>query len=214
MTRPLRRPVRGRPPQTDRRAQILASAREVLGTRGYSQTSLKQIADHAGIAPGLLTYYYPSKDELLVDLVAKLDEEVCGRWLTSVEGIEEPFERMNAAFDSAVQQYLEQPDVLRIVLDMFVVGATNDAVRARSRELLQNWIDILAAEVDRVSATLPGAPHFDRSEFDFPAAIAAAFDGIFLHAAVRGADPLPALAALKAMMLAFAASASAPPAEG
>jgi len=204
------RPVRGRPPQTDRRAQILSAAREVLGERGFAQTSLKQIADHAGIAQGLLTYYYPTKDELLVDVVAALDAELCGRWLVAVEGIDDPMERISVAFDSAVAEYVGQPDVLRIVLDMLVVGATNDAVRARSQELLENLLGILGAEVDRVSEALPGSPVFDRSEFDLGAAIAAAFDGIFLHAAVRGADPQPALAALKAMMLAFAASAAEP----
>ena len=204
------RPARGRPQQTDRRAQILAAARDVLTERGYAQTSLKLIADHAGIAQGLLTYYYPTKDELLVDVVAELDDEVCSRWLVAIEGIEDPMERISVAIDSAVGEYVEHPELMRIVLDMLVVSTTNDAVRARARELLENLLAILTQEVDRVSAALPGAPVFDRSEFDFPAAVAASFDGIFLHAAVRDVDPRPAFAALKAMMLAFAATATSP----
>jgi AcrR family transcriptional regulator len=178
----------------------------VLGERGYAQTSLKHIADHAGMAQGLLTYYYPTKDALLVDVVAQLDDEVCGRWLGAVEGVEDPFQRISIGFDAAVEDFISEPAILRLVMDMLVVGATNEAVRVRTRALLENVIAILAAEVDRVSATLPGTPSFDRSVIDFPAAIAAAFDGIFLHAAVRDTDPRPPLAALKAMMLAFAAS--------
>jgi AcrR family transcriptional regulator len=202
------RPLRGRPPQADRRAQILTAAREVLADRGYAQSSLKQIAEHAGIAQGLLTYYYPTKDALLVDVVSDLDEEVCSRWLNAAADVDDPLERIAAGFDAAVADCLAQPDLLSLMLDLLVVGATNDAVGHRARELLDNLIATIADEVDRISATLPGSPVFDRSEFDLPAAIAAAFDGIFLHSAVREADPLPAFAALRAMLLAFAASAT------
>jgi len=199
-------PARGRPPATDRRAQILAGARSVLTERGYAQTSLKQIADRAGIAQGLLTYYYPTKDTLLVDVVAGLDEEICGRWLAAIADIEDPFERISAGFDAAIEECLAQPDVFRLLIDMLIVGAVNTTVRMRARELLEHLIGIIADEVDRVNAQLPGTPVFDRAEFDLPAAIAAAFDGIVLHASVREVDPRPAFAALRAMVLAFAAS--------
>ncbi|MDX6284687.1 MAG: hypothetical protein QOG53_172 [Frankiales bacterium] len=201
------RPARGRPPQTDRRAQILSSARDVLADRGYAQSSLKQIADHAGIAQGLLTYYYPTKDALLVDVVSDIDEDVCNRWTSAAAEVADPLERIAAGFDAAVEDCLAQPELLRLMLDLLVVGATNDAVRQRARELLDKLINTIADEVDRVSATLPAQPVFDRSEFDLPAAIAGAFDGIFLHSAVREADPMPAFHALKTMLLSFAANA-------
>jgi AcrR family transcriptional regulator len=121
--------------------------------------------------------------------------------------VADPLERIAAGFDAAVEDCLAQPELLRLMLDLLVVGATNDAVRQRARELLDNLINTIADEVDRVSATLPAQPVFDRSEFDLPAAIAGAFDGIFLHSAVREADPMPAFHALKTMLLSFAANA-------
>ncbi len=51
---------------------ILDAAAEVLINQGYKKMTLRQIALRAGITVGNLTYYYPSKETLLKDLLEKI----------------------------------------------------------------------------------------------------------------------------------------------
>ena len=52
-----------------RRKQILDAAREVLSTRPYSEVSMSDLADAAGVARGLLHHYFGSKRDLYLALV-------------------------------------------------------------------------------------------------------------------------------------------------
>jgi AcrR family transcriptional regulator len=49
----------------DRREQILTAAITVFSTKGYSQTTNSDIAREAGITPGLIYYYFQSREDLL-----------------------------------------------------------------------------------------------------------------------------------------------------
>src|ERR1700720_423511 len=54
---------------------ILAAARQLFSKRGYRGTSLASIAEAAGLSqPGLL-HHYPSKDALLLAVLASRDSE-------------------------------------------------------------------------------------------------------------------------------------------
>ena len=44
--------------EAGRRSQIVRAAAAVLGRQGYAETSLKDVAREAKVAPGLLHYYF------------------------------------------------------------------------------------------------------------------------------------------------------------
>jgi AcrR family transcriptional regulator len=52
----------------DRAAAILAAAKNIIVAEGFSGLSYRNIAKATGIAVGNVNYYYPSKDDLMVDL--------------------------------------------------------------------------------------------------------------------------------------------------
>src|SRR5882762_2391356 len=51
------------------RPRILAAAYSVLSQRGIEQTTIKEVARLAGVAPGLVHYYFASKDVLLQEVL-------------------------------------------------------------------------------------------------------------------------------------------------
>ncbi|BFM14416.1 hypothetical protein R50073_05990 [Maricurvus nonylphenolicus] len=59
----------------ERIGQILEAARDILIDNGYSGLSMRKIATAVGITIGNLHYYYPSKKDLLADL---LDHVISG----------------------------------------------------------------------------------------------------------------------------------------
>ena len=67
-----------------RRGEIIRAAVHVLGRAGCADTSMKEIARQAGVAPGLLHYYFESKDELLMAVVGDLQEQMTATWEAAV----------------------------------------------------------------------------------------------------------------------------------
>src|SRR5215470_7491445 len=53
----------------DRREQIIDAAMRVFAQKGYGNATNKDIAREAGITPGLIYYYFESKEALLYALL-------------------------------------------------------------------------------------------------------------------------------------------------
>jgi AcrR family transcriptional regulator len=56
----------------ERRAQILTAARKLFSKRRYASVSMKDIADDAGVARGLLHHYFGSKHDLYLEVVREM----------------------------------------------------------------------------------------------------------------------------------------------
>ncbi|CAM5622676.1 MULTISPECIES: TetR/AcrR family transcriptional regulator [Streptomyces] len=63
------------PSAVERRAEILATAAQVFADQGYNATTVRRIADAAGMLAGSLYYHFDSKESMLDEiLTAFLDE--------------------------------------------------------------------------------------------------------------------------------------------
>jgi AcrR family transcriptional regulator len=51
----------------DRHREILEAAARVITDRGLAETRISDIAERCGVSPGLILYYFESKDRLLVE---------------------------------------------------------------------------------------------------------------------------------------------------
>lgn len=58
------------------RARIIERALDLFSTRGYAETTLRDIADAAGVSIGLAYRYFDRKEELALALYERLSEEV------------------------------------------------------------------------------------------------------------------------------------------
>lgn len=58
------------------RQRILESALRLFASRGYEETTMREIAAEAGYSPGLTYRYFASKEELVLVLYQNLDEEL------------------------------------------------------------------------------------------------------------------------------------------
>jgi AcrR family transcriptional regulator len=63
------------PTKPDTREKILQAAFTVLSRQGYENTSIKDIAEEAGVAQGLVHYYFKSKQQLVLAVL----EFVCDK---------------------------------------------------------------------------------------------------------------------------------------
>lgn len=54
---------------SDRRQQIAEAALRVFSTKGFQKATNKDIAEEAGISPGLIYHYYKDKEDLFLSLI-------------------------------------------------------------------------------------------------------------------------------------------------
>jgi AcrR family transcriptional regulator len=67
---------RGRPRDEGTDARVLAAGYELLMERGYERYSMDEVAQRAGVAKTTLYRRWPTRDHLVVAVVAKIQDEV------------------------------------------------------------------------------------------------------------------------------------------
>lgn len=76
-------PGRGTFTQAARRAQLVGCAIDALVEVGYQQTTVAEVARRAGVSKGVVTYYFPARDDLIWAVVgavfASVGEQVGSR---------------------------------------------------------------------------------------------------------------------------------------
>ncbi|WP_062646232.1 TetR/AcrR family transcriptional regulator [Streptomyces maremycinicus] len=81
------------------RERLLQAAVELVSERGYEATTLGDIADRAGSARGLVSYYFPGKRQLVQSAVHRLMHRTLEEALEREPRTEDGRERMARAID-------------------------------------------------------------------------------------------------------------------
>lgn len=62
-------------PEAEKRAQLIAAARELFSQKGYESTAMTHIAKQAKVTPNTIYWYFKDKDELLITVLDQLMTE-------------------------------------------------------------------------------------------------------------------------------------------
>lgn len=119
----------GAPRQHNRRDALLAAAAAVIAARGYDATSMRDIAQEAGMQPGSLYYHYASKDELFVAVHEAAIAAIVAAVEAAVVAHADPWARMEAAAAAHLEALLGSRSTATIVSPDFPVNSAK--VRAR-----------------------------------------------------------------------------------
>ncbi|MFJ3670650.1 TetR/AcrR family transcriptional regulator [Streptomyces sp. NPDC090106] len=95
------------------RERLLQAAVEVVGEQGYESTTLGDIADRAGSARGLVSYYFPGKRQLVQSAVHRLMHRTLEEALEREPRSEDGRERLARAIDAILGLARERPVLMR-----------------------------------------------------------------------------------------------------
>ena len=188
-----------------RRSQIVRAAAAVLGRQGYAETSLKDVAREAKVAPGLLHYYFESKEELLLEVVTVTERQMVANWKAVVEAVDDPLERIVTGLDLAEARCADQPEFFRLLLDLYTVSLSSPALRARCASLRTHLLDEIEIELRQVLGRLPAYSLVSPREL--ASAVLSAIDGIALSSLVVQQAPAAPFHALKVLVLSLVVTA-------
>ncbi|MFE5567735.1 TetR/AcrR family transcriptional regulator [Amycolatopsis japonica] len=113
-----------------RRAQIVSATIETIAEIGYAKASFVQIARRAEISPGLITYHFVKREELMKQVMLTVHTSMEQALSTRAEGAESYAAALRALIEGFVFYYAERPK--EIIAIGQIASASRDAEAARS----------------------------------------------------------------------------------
>lgn len=167
---------------------VVEAAAKAIAELGLANVRVSDVAERAGMTPGHVTYYFPSKTELLMLAIRQSEEALVEQAEAELAGIDEPWVRLERLIELSAAN--ERGDTGWILwFQVWSDAATDDTVARVHNELDERWrqilVGVLADGRDRgvfvfddlaemaqlISATIDGlsiqltvgAPDFDRA---------------------------------------------------
>jgi TetR/AcrR family fatty acid metabolism transcriptional regulator len=95
---------------SDKYDQILSAAIKVFAERGFSQSTISQIAQEAGVADGTIYLYFKNKDDILVQFYERMTEHVSTRFWQAVEKGQTALEKLHNLIHAHLELFQSLPD--------------------------------------------------------------------------------------------------------
>src|SRR2546422_6530666 len=151
------------PDQTKER--IVDAAYRTLVKRGYHETSMKDIAAEAGVAPGLAHYYFETKEDLLVAAIERACQPVMEAWQQAGVNLSGPLPEdadpmmvARVGFELAKEELRTYRGLFLLTFDMFGVGLHNPKIAAAVRAFIEERRAFIARITQGVTAGMPNPP--------------------------------------------------------
>jgi AcrR family transcriptional regulator len=200
------------PDQTKER--IIEAAYQALVKRGYHETSMKDIAAEAGVAPGLAHYYFETKEDLLVAAIEHACAPAINAWEQAGVNLSgplpenaDPMAFAHLGFELAKQELKSYRGLFLLTFDMFGVGLHNPKIAAAVRAFIDERRAFIARITKAVIAGMAQPPI--ASADAIAAAIWGSLHGIYLQQVMDpDFDADAAIDALAEMAVTFAMARS------
>ena len=138
-------------PPAEKRRQILDAAVRVFAHQGFHATRVSDIADEAGVAYGLVSHYFNSKEEVLNELFVE-------RWSLLIVAIEEADraggphrDRLAAVAGFIIDSYRHDPELMKVII-VEVTRAANSFGQTHLTEIRRAYESIAKIVADGQAA--------------------------------------------------------------
>ena len=137
--------------QVDRQARILEAAMDLLSRHGISGVSMRAVAREAGVALGLVNYYYDDKTTLIRAALRRVDEH--DLLLVAPDPSVAPDEQLRRALRRVAGADLLTTRYLSLRLHLWALAQADEDYAQINAAAFDRYIDGLAA---LVSSAMPG----------------------------------------------------------
>lgn len=133
-----------------RRDALIEATLESIAQAGMAGTTVRGIAERAGVTPGLIRHYFSTKDDLVIAAYNRLMETMTATSAAALAGTgTSAADRLNAFVKAAVSAPVADPRSVALWASFIQLAARDEtmrAVHARTYLNFRNHLQILIAE--------------------------------------------------------------------
>jgi AcrR family transcriptional regulator len=104
---------------SERREEILALAAQIFADKGYASTTVREIADAAGILSGSLYHHFDSKESMLDEIMHGFLDHIVAQYRATVDKGGPPLEVLRALVHEAFTSLGGNPAALTVMINEF-----------------------------------------------------------------------------------------------
>ena len=177
-----------------RREQLLRSALEVIVARGYADTRIADVAEHAGTSPALVIYYFKTRDQLLTEALRSSEDAWYAAGTTRLAAIESAAGRLTELIAMTCLPGTDpaQRSEWLLWLDLWALSPRNSGVASVRRKFDERWRSAISSTVLAGQANGEFSAAVDADEF--AVTLSALLDGMAVQIALEDPDVPPSRA--------------------
>lgn len=131
----------------EKRTEILEHLYDVISEGGIEDATLSRIARHMGVHKSLLTYYFNTKEEMIIALVDFITDKYLKTFHDMVSRIEDPRERLKTSLDVIFSHQWVRVIDYRVFYSCFYLSIVNEKIRLRFKEMYDVMKDVLVKDL-------------------------------------------------------------------
>ena len=145
------------------RRELLGKCFNLFSRKGYSKITMREIAAEIGVSTGTLYHYFPTKEDILEEMFAYVQETNVGEYLQRGDGKNTIPERLDVIAEFWKEKESYYQNVLLLALDLFRQNDGRDDEKVKNHEkVFAGFSDYYTqAMAERLDIT----PQFARSLF-------------------------------------------------
>jgi len=124
-----------------RRKQLIDATIRAIGRYGYASTTLTHVAGEAGLSPGIVNFYFKSKDQLLLATLEQIVDEYSAFWQAALsKGKVAPAAGLEAMIEADFHPSVCNPEKIQIWYAFWAQAGSNTAYQDLVQRLEADYI--------------------------------------------------------------------------
>lgn len=138
-----------RPPNPDVRRRLLEAGVDLVHTRGFAASGIKDITDAAGVPKGSFYAYFPSKDAFSAAILEHYWSDIEARLVPLLDGKGPALKRITRFFHALADEHESRDFLLGCLIGnlSLELGGSSEPARAELVRILDRWNEALTASV-------------------------------------------------------------------
>jgi TetR/AcrR family transcriptional regulator, transcriptional repressor of bet genes len=135
-----------------RREQICRAAAAVIAREGFAGTTMRLVAEEAGVSTGMLNHYFTNRQDLLTQALVFVSGRAQDRYRVAIAEIPPGVKRLDALLDTVLSEDTQMRETWHVWINAYGEAVRLPELRHTMEQRLQSWYEILDFALEGLAA--------------------------------------------------------------
>ncbi len=126
-----------------RREQICRAAAAVIAREGFAGSTMRMVAEEAGVSTGMINHYFANRQDLLTQALVFVSESAQKRMRAAIADLPPGRERLSALLDSALADDERAVETWRVWINAYGEAVRLPGLRHTIQARLLSWYELI-----------------------------------------------------------------------